>query len=79
MNKKDMIGSAIVVVGIFAGIYFGLWLMCIGGIIDVINDMKSSEVEAAEMGIGIFKIILGWLMFIGISIVSCVVGFSIID
>lgn len=37
------------------GLYAGLWLMLIGGIIDIINQIKADEVNALVLAVGIVK------------------------
>ena len=38
-----------VVAGVAAGIYFGFWWAFIGGIISVVNELKSTDVSGASV------------------------------
>lgn len=59
------LGVLLVVLGIAAGLYFGLWLCFIGGIVDIINQFKAADTSAMIVAIGVVKILfasfIGWL------------------
>jgi hypothetical protein len=63
MNK--LIGYTLIVAGIFGGIYVGAWLMLIGGIVEIIEAVKSTPVNGIDIGIGLLRVVLsgiaGWV------------------
>ncbi len=66
---KTVIGLVLMIVGVVLGIYLGIWVMFIGGIIQI---AKSIQPEVIAMGIawGIIRIFLasfvGWGCFIAL-------------
>lgn len=53
-----------VIAGIALGLYVGVWLMFVGGILDIVAEIKG-ELELMPIGIGIVKMIfasfVGWV------------------
>lgn len=47
----------LLIINILFGIYASIWLMFIGGIVDIINAAKLSEVDSFAIAIGIAKIV----------------------
>lgn len=65
---KQLIGVAMVIGSVFFGLYVGLYVCFIGGIVDIINQIKSpNAVEAMSVAWGIAKIVFsgvfGWVSF----------------
>lgn len=66
---RKIFGFTLITVGIILGLYIGLWLCFIGGIVQIINEIKSPDaVDAVKVGIGVGRIIfagaVGWLVAI---------------
>ncbi len=65
MSKKNFIGLFLIVVGIIVGLYVGVYLMFIGGVITVIEQIRADVIITSTLAIGIAKIIFaglaGWL------------------
>lgn len=59
---KSIFGLVMIVGGIVLGLYVGLWLMFIGGIVQIIEAIRAPELVAMSVAIGVVKII-----FAGIS------------
>lgn len=61
---KVILGAFLTLAGISLGVYVGFWLMFVGGILDIVEQVKGS-VEPLPIGFGILKIIFapftGWL------------------
>ena len=72
-NTKNIIGIGICIASILLGLYVGLWVCFIGGIIQVVESVKMNPVDALGIAIGVLRFIgssfCGWLSF--------VVGFGI--
>ncbi len=55
---KFWIGLFLVVIGILTALFVGVWLCLIGGIVQIINEIKGPEaVEALKIGIGVARIV----------------------
>lgn len=63
---KTLIGIVSIIAGIALGLYLGVWVMFIGGIVDIIDQIKSPELSAMAVAWGVVKIVfagfIGWLV-----------------
>lgn len=64
-------GVILIIVGVTAGLYMGVWWALIGGIVDVIDAIRADEVIVLDVAIGVTKIVFSQL----IGYISCVVFF----
>ena len=59
-----LLGLLLVVAGVALGLYVGLWLCFIGGIIQIVNTIKGN-VEGLQIALGILRIVgaglAGWV------------------
>jgi hypothetical protein len=59
-----VLGVLLVLAGIGIGLYFGLWWAFIGGIIQVIEQIRAEHLDASIVAFGIAKVIfagvIGW-------------------
>ena len=53
---KNVIGFLLVLCGIIFGVYVGAWLCFIGGIVDVIEQVRAESIDSMVLAIGIVKI-----------------------
>jgi hypothetical protein len=62
---KSIIGLILVVLGVIAGLYAGIFLCFIGGIIQVIEAIKISPISSTEIAFGIARVLfaglIGWI------------------
>jgi hypothetical protein len=66
-NKKDFLctlGLLLMIVGVCFGVYVGVWLCFIGGIVQVITEIKAEEIVPLNIGFGIFRVVAAG--FIGV-------------
>lgn len=65
------------VLGVVLGIYVGLWILCVGGIVQIVNAAQMNPVDGFGIAIGILKficsgeigVLIAWLGFaLGIMI-----------
>ena len=65
---KAVFGIIFILLGIAAGVYCGVWLMLVGGIIQVIEGAKMDPVSSFDIAIGIVRFlfagVVGWLSFL---------------
>ncbi len=71
---KKIIGILIAIAGIALGIYVGVWLMFIGGIVQIVNSIN--PVNGLGIALGIARIIFcevgGLITWLGIAIGSVI-------
>lgn len=70
---RGFLSVALIVAGIVGGIYVGFWLCFIGGIVQIINEVKSADTNAMVVALGVAKIVFaglagGFTAMLGISI-----------
>jgi hypothetical protein len=62
------LGIALMVLSVFIGLYVGVWVMFIGGIVQVINTLQIHPVQAMGIAVGIFRImgaaVVGFISFL---------------
>lgn len=77
-DGKAVLGSLLIISGIGLGLYIGIWLMFIGGIIQIINTIKSTNIIPINLAIGIAKVIFcsvgGWIS----AIIPMTVGMALV-
>jgi len=65
MKTTQVIGAVLILIGVLLGIYVGIWVCFIGGIIDVIQSIRAEHFETAVVAWGIAKVVFasffGWL------------------
>lgn len=54
---KFTLGVLLIVAGAAFGVYVGVWVCFIGGIVQIIEAIKASPVEALDIAFGIVRII----------------------
>jgi len=65
---KTLLGLLLIVAGIVLGVYVGFWVLLVGGVVGIIQHLKSTEtISVVVIALNILKIILasfvGWLIF----------------
>ena len=60
-----ILGFVMILIGVILGLYVGLWVCFIGGIVQIIDAVKIVETPMAQVGWGVTKMIFaafsGWL------------------
>lgn len=75
---KSIFGIILIVVGIALGLYVGVWLMFIGGIVQIINAIRAPELIAMTVAIGVAKIVFAGAVG-GLSAVVCILpGYALL-
>jgi hypothetical protein len=75
---RNILGFAIIIMAVLAGLYVGGWVMFIGGIVDIIEAAKATPVEALPIAVGLLKVMMamvtGWIVaIIGASIGAVII------
>ena len=63
---KTLLGVLLILAGIALGIYVGVWLMLVGGIISLIDGVTAEPVNSSYIAWGIIRVIfasvVGWFV-----------------
>lgn len=66
---KGLIGLLLIIAGLALGVYVGLWLCFVGGIVQLVDALKAPNVDGMQIALGVLRI-----MFAGFAgMVSAVV------
>ena len=70
---KTVIGILMMLAGIVIGLYLGVWVMFVGGIVDIVDFFFNVRpLDAILLAFGILKVffasIVGWLSFMFLAI-----------
>ena len=60
-----MLAVMVALIGVVLGVYIGVWLLFIGGIVDIIEAIKAVPVDSFKFAFGIVKFLfapIGWLI-----------------
>jgi len=76
---KILSGIVLILGGIAFGVYVGFWLMFVGGIIDVINAVKATEIEANEVALGIAKTVFASFLCYVAAAIPCFIGYVLLE
>lgn len=64
---RGLLQGIILLAGILGGLYLGVYIMCFGGIVNVINAIKATPLDTTLLAIGILKFlfasVVGWITF----------------
>jgi hypothetical protein len=66
MKAKGFIGTLVVALGICLGLYVGFWVMFVGGVMDVVEQVRAEVMSKMVLALGIAKILfasfVGWVI-----------------
>ena len=61
---KIILGLLLIIIGIIVGLYVGVWLCLIGGIVQIITEVRAEHLNATNVGIGVARVLFasfcGW-------------------
>ena len=75
---KVILGLALMAVGIAFGLWAGIWWAFIGGIVDVIREIRAPELDAMNVGIGIAKVLFASLIGWAAGAVAALPGYALL-
>jgi len=62
---KIILGLALCIIGVLFGLYIGIWVCFIGGIVQVIEQIRAENLEPLKVALGIARVfftgLAGWL------------------
>lgn len=54
---KFILGVISIIVGIFMGLYVGIWWAFVGGIIEIVNGVQAVPANGSDIAIGICRVV----------------------
>ena len=75
---RSFVGIIMIVFGIALGVYAGLWWAFIGGIIQVVEAVKASPVEAMDLALGIVRIVFAGAIGVLTAMVAVFPGYAML-
>lgn len=74
-SKKDnpfiqLIAAVMALCSVGFGVYIGFWCCFIGGIIDIVKEVKQDDVEALVVAFGVVKIMFSTLAGFAVGVVG---------
>lgn len=69
---RSFLSILCMILGVVLGIYVGLWILCVGGIVQIVNAAQMNPVDGFGIAIGVLKficsgeigVIIAWIGFI---------------
>ena len=79
MKAKEVLGIGLMVGGVILGLYVGIWVCFVGGMVDVIEQVRAENLEAISLAWGIARVFLAGF-FGGLSaIIPIAIGKNLLD
>lgn len=76
---KDVIGISLCIIGVLLGLYVGIYVMFIGGILEIANAIDMGTISGYIIAVNIIKIIFSSLAGVVCYIIPCAIGCLIMD
>ncbi len=76
---KNLFGVVFIAGGIILGFYLGIWVLFIGGIVDVIGQIQAPVLEAKGLAIGIAKVLFAGFIGTVVGGIFIFIGKAILD
>jgi hypothetical protein len=75
---RNAIGIAMMVAGLALGLYVGLWLCFIGGIVQIVEAVKADPISAMDIAIGIVRIMAAGVAGVLTAFVAVFPGYAML-
>lgn len=75
---KALFGVLLIVIGVCAGLYFGLWWAFIGGIVALIEQVRAPNLDALMVAIAIARIVFTGLIAWVSAMIFVLPGFMLL-
>ena len=79
MNPRVILGNFVFVIFVLVALYVGIYVMLIGGILDIIREFKAEEIYDWGLTIGIIKILFCSVIGYIIGVIGYVLSLFIKD
>lgn len=77
-NDTTIIGFIIIVASILFGVFVGGWVFFIGGIVQVVESLKATPVEAVGVAVGILRVVVASTVGMLIAAFGAMFGASLL-
>jgi len=74
---RGILAILIFLIGIILGFYYGVIVMFIGGIIDVITAIAADPILTGQLTVGILKFLLSEVVGFGIFFAGCAIAYLV--
>jgi len=71
-----VLGIATIVGGVGTGLYVGIWVCFVGGIVDLITQIQAEQVVALSVAWGVAKVLFAG--FFGVLAGGCIAGLGVL-
>jgi len=75
---KAFFGLSLIFGGIILGVYVGVWVMFVGGIVQCIEQVRAENMQATILAYGILKIISAGFIGWGTAILLVIPGVAVL-
>ena len=75
---RTILGLLIIVASVLGGLYVGGWIFFVGGIVEVIEAIKATPVEAIGVAVGILKVVLASTVGVLVAVLGAMFGASLL-
>jgi hypothetical protein len=76
---RQVLGALLMVGSIGIGLYLGLWVCFVGGIVQIVEALKSTPIEAIGVALGLLRFFVASLVGWGSFYISLIIGRILID
>lgn len=76
---RKAVALIIILTGIALGIYAGLWLSFVGGIVDAVQAIRAPVLDVTGLSVGILKVMFSGVVYSMISLPIIYYGLTIFD
>ncbi len=76
---NTIIGILLIVGGVILGLYVGIWVCFIGGIVDIIHCIQNEDFAAMILAIGIAKVVFAWFAGWASAAIPMFIGHCMLD
>lgn len=74
---KPFLGLLLIAGGICLGAWAGIWWAFVGGIVDVINEVRAAELNAMNVAVGVAKVMFAGVIGVGLGTVAVLSGLAL--
>ena len=79
MTVKELIGLLLIIIGVIFGLYVGIWVCFVGGIIDIIEQIRATNLEAMSVAWGVAKIVFAGFFGVMSGGIIAFVGYVVME
>lgn len=76
---RTVMGLILIVAGVLCGVYVGLWICFIGGIVQIIEQVRAPELSAMVVAIGVVKILFAGFIGFMSGLVAVIPGYALLS